>query len=193
MAEEMKLTGVLDSVDEQGHASTLTLGDVVEGLGSRGYGPLLIAICLIELLPTGAIPGVPTLVGLVIVLIAGQLLFGRSTPWIPGWLRHRSMDRRKFEQGRDKVKPFTEKVDRVIHPRLKFMTDKVGVKAAALLCVLLALTFPPLELIPFASSIPSLIIALIGLGLSARDGALLLGAFIAAAVGALVGVGLLAF
>lgn len=57
----------------------------------------------------------------------------------------------------------------------------------ALLCILLCTTVPPLELLPFASSIPMGAIALMGLGLMAQDGLVIL----FAAVGALVGLGAL--
>lgn len=193
MADEMKLTGVLESVDAQGDDAHISFGEVVDGLGARGYGPLLIAVCIIELLPTGAIPGVPTLVGLMVILIASQLLLGRRSPWVPEWLRRKNLDRKKFEKGKEKVKPFTEKIDRVIQPRLEGVTGATGEKVAAAVCIVLALTFMPLELIPFASSVPSSIIVLIGLGLSAKDGALLAGAYLAVAVAAVVASGLLVF
>lgn len=193
MSEEMKLTGVLDSVDGENQDSELTFGEVVDGLGDRGYGPLLIIVCLIEILPTGAIPGVPTLVALAVILIAGQLLLGRETPWLPQLLRKRKMEREKFEKGREKIKPFTKKVDKVIRPRLKFMTTAVGEKIAAFICMLLALTFPPLEVIPFASSGPSLAIVVIALGLSSRDGLLLLLGLIGASAAMVLATSLMLF
>ena len=43
---------------------TTSLGEVIERFEDRGFGPLLLMPALIALLPTGAIPGVPTLCGI---------------------------------------------------------------------------------------------------------------------------------
>ena len=47
-------------------------------------------------------------------------------------------------------------------------------KVAAVMILLLCLTVPPLEFLPFASSAPMLAIAAFGLALTVRDGLLML-------------------
>ena len=182
MADGLNLTGVLDHLDDSAEGEELSVGDILDSLGSRGYGPLLIAVSLIELLPTGAIPGVPTLVAVLVVLLAGQLLLGRSAPWVPGRLRKLHFKHEKFETGRDKIKPWTQKIDRALKPRLPQLVSSSAERVVAVVCIVLALTMPPLELVPLASSVPSAAIGLFGLGLSARDGLLV-------ALGLLVAIG----
>ncbi len=174
MANQMNLTDVLDGMDDKAEGDKLTLGEVVDSFGSRGFGPLLLAVSLIELLPTGAIPGVPTFLAIVVVLLASQLLVGRSSPWIPQKLRNKGFSKDKFAKGRDKVRPFTQKVDKAIKPRLEQFTTPFAARWVAGICVLLAMTMPPLEVIPFASSLPAAAIGLFGIGLSAKDGLLIL-------------------
>lgn len=48
---------------------------------------------------------------------------------------------------------------------------------AGLLCILLALTIAPLELVPFGAAMPLSAIAAFGLALTLKDGALMLLAF----------------
>lgn len=54
------------------------------------------------------------------------------------------------------------------------MAQGVWVKIAALVVILLCITVPPLEVLPFANSGPMLAIAAIGLALTVRDGVVML-------------------
>lgn len=174
MTKPMNFTGVLDHIDDCAEGDKLTLGEIVDSFGGRGYGPLLLALALIELLPTGAIPGVPTILAIIIVIIAGQLVAGRSAPWVPEKLRSKGFSRHKFEAARKKVRPFTQKMDKIVKPRLEQFTSPIAARVIAGICIALALTMPPLEVIPFASSIPSSAIGFFGIGLSAHDGLIIL-------------------
>lgn len=185
MPEEMNLTAVLDHMDDKVQGDKATLGAIVDAFGGRGYGPLLLAVAMVEILPSGAIPGVPTIVAIVVILFASQLVFGREVPWLPNKLRERGFSEEKFIKARDKVRPWTQKVDKAIKPRLHAVATPLAARIVGAVCVLIALPMPALEVVPFASSAPSVAIALFGLGLSARDGLLiLLGFIVAAASGA---------
>ncbi|WP_339927585.1 exopolysaccharide biosynthesis protein, partial [uncultured Cobetia sp.] len=58
-ANEGNLTGLLEELDREIEGD-ISLGDILEHFNSRGFGPLLVLPALLVLLPTGAIPGVPT-------------------------------------------------------------------------------------------------------------------------------------
>jgi hypothetical protein len=68
-------------------------------------------------------------------------------------------------------------VDRMVQPRLTLFTRGPALYANVLLCLLIALSMPPLELIPFANSINGAALAALGLALFAQDGVLALLAF----------------
>ncbi|HAE25867.1 MAG TPA: hypothetical protein DCG58_01800, partial [Hyphomonas adhaerens] len=68
-----------------------------------------------------------------------------------------------------------------ITERLTWATDKIATYGAALAVSLLSLLMIPLELVPFAVAAPGTAIVLFGLALVARDGALMLAGFAAAA------------
>lgn len=169
---EAALTETLDTIQEETSGDKISLGDLVEALNHRGFGAMLIGPSLIVVLPTGGIPGVPTLCALLILLIAGQIVMGRKHPWIPKKLAERSFERGKFEKVVDTVRPYTKWVDRFFQKRFTFLTNDVAQNVIAVLCVVLALCMPPLEFLPFVAALPALAILLFGLSLSVRDGLL---------------------
>ena len=168
------LTGTIDLIEKSGSGDTLSVGDIINEAKDRGFGPLLLLPALITLLPTGGIPGVPIIAAILIVLIAGQLLAGASSPWIPQRLARANVSRQRFTKLLDKSRPITRRIDRVLKPRYGFVTGKVGKRVIAILAVVLALSLIPLAPIPFAAAIPSGIMVLLALGLVARDGLLII-------------------
>ncbi|MEX2642337.1 MAG: exopolysaccharide biosynthesis protein [Acetobacterales bacterium] len=177
--------GTLDTIEgvaeEHGEVS---VGDVLEGLGSRSYGPFLTVPALIALSPVGGIPGVPTLLALIIILLAAQMVWGRTHFWLPGILSDRRIPSERLRKGLAWMRPVARRMDRWFHGRLEALTGRQAVRVAAAACIVLALAVPPLEVVPFVSSAPMAAIALFGLALLAHDGLLMLVAGVAAAAAA---------
>lgn len=172
-------------------ADHVSISDTMDALGNRSYGPFLMVPALIELSPLGAIPGVPTVLAAIILLFAGQMLFGRKHLWLPQLLARRSVSADRLQNALEKIRPFGRWLDRWFHGRLPTLTQGPFVRITAGACILLALTVPPLELFPFASSAPMTAIALFGLALLVRDGALMIAGFLLAAIAVAVGLGML--
>jgi hypothetical protein len=170
----LRLSDILNEMDKGAKDGRINLGEMIERLNTRGFGPLLLATGFIAVLPTGAIPGVSTLVAVLVILIALQILVGWSSPWIPSRLRTISFPQSVFKSGKDKIMPAARAIDRMVKPRLQFLTSDIFIKIIAVLCVGIALSMPFLGLIPFALLIPGLAIVFFGLGLSAHDGLLIL-------------------
>jgi hypothetical protein len=85
--------------------------------------------------------------------------------------------------GIEKVRGFAGGVDRLLKPRLSFLSRPPFVNLIALLCIGAALVTFPLGLIPFAPLAPGVAVVAFGLGMTARDGLWLLvgSAFVAGA------------
>lgn len=154
----------------------VTAGCVADAMGTRGYGPFLLVPALLELSPLGGVPGVPMLLAGVVALFAAQMLFGRQQVWMPQWLRRRAVAGGRLSTALDRLQPVTRFLDRHCHRRLSMLTRGPFVRIAAAAVIALACLAPPLELVPFASSVPMLAIALFGLALLVRDGVLMLAA-----------------
>ncbi len=154
--------------------SRVSIKQMLVVLNNRGFGALLLIPCIIELLPTGAIPGVPSICATLIILLSLQILLGRRHPWVPRKIRDKEFDYKKLKRGLNKSRPFVKWIDRQTRQRWKFLASHPAERLASLSIISLALTIYPLELVPFASSIPSFIIALFAIGFLTKDGVLLL-------------------
>jgi hypothetical protein len=174
MAKQIKLTDFLEQLDSTTEGDNISLGEIITSFKQRGFGPLLLAPALLVLLPFGAIPGIPSVCALFIILIGGQILLGMEHPWFPKRLCDVSFDRNKFKSALNKVIPVTQRIDYLIGSRLTRLVAPPMSTIVGVLCILLALTMIPLELLPFAAAAPAWAIAFFALGLTANDGLLVL-------------------
>lgn len=188
MDEELHSVGdILNKLEELScKQERVSLGAMVEALGSRSYGPFLIVPAMIEISPIGGIPALPTFLAALVVLFAAQMLLGRRHLWLPGFIARSGISSRKMLKATRKLRPLAGRMDRWFHNRLPGLTSEPFMRIAAGISIGLALTVPPLELIPFASTAPMAAIAALGLALLVRDGALMIAAMFLAvgAVGA---------
>lgn len=178
MQENKALTGTLQILEDETSGSRVVFGEVVEALNHRGFGPLLMAPALLTILPTGAIPGIPILSAVFIFLIAGQIVAGRRYPWLPRRLTEFSFEREKLLSAIERAKPYTKTIDRFVRPRLGFFSRKIFHSIIAAICCVLALGMAAVGFIPFVPALICLPILFFALGISAKDGALILVGFI---------------
>ncbi|WP_423821533.1 exopolysaccharide biosynthesis protein [Salinisphaera sp. SPP-AMP-43] len=186
------LTALLEMLESSGDSDQLNMGEVLATIGERGYAPLTLMLSLIAILPTGAVPGVPTVCGISIVLISSQLVLGKRSPWLPKKLRQMSISRARYIQVAKRIRPWTKRLDRLVKPRLQWLVEGPAARLIGLLFVVLALCMPPLEILPFAAAAPGGGIALISLGLAGRDGLWVILGLLPAAFGGWLVYGLIA-
>lgn len=174
------LLQVLDCIDHAKHGrDRVALGEILDAVGRRSFGPLLLVAGLVTLAPViGDIPGMPTLMACMVLLVAGQLLWRREHFWLPRWLLVRSVSHDALDRGMNWLRPPARYVDRLLRPRLTRLVGDTGVLVIALCCVLIALAMPPMEVIPFSANGAGLALTLFGLALIGKDGLIALGAFV---------------
>lgn len=152
----------------------VTIESMLQATGERSIGALLLVPGLMVLSPLSGIPGLPSVFAVMVILIAGQLLIGRRHFWLPQWLLCRTASRSKYDRALGFLKRPSRWVDRLLRPRLKFLTGSLAVRGNAVLCIMIAATMPPLEIIPFGNSIAGAALSILGVGLMARDGLMIL-------------------
>lgn len=188
---EKEAGALTDVVEELGMASeggdTVEVGHLIDALDHRGYGPALAVLPLIELTPLGGIPGFPTLLALTLAIFTLRLLMGFEHFWAPRWLRRRELSSDRVITSVNWLKPLSRRIDATPHQRLSRFAGRTGRRAACLVILGLLLTVPPLELVPFATSAPMIVISIFGLGLLYRDGLLMLLGFLGATVAVIGG------
>ena len=163
------------------------VADVLDDFGARSFGPFIMIPAVLEITPVGGIPGVPTVLALFIALIAVQLLIGRDHVWMPQFVQRRAVGSKKLHKAVGKLKGMANFLDRHSKGRLEGLTKGTAIKLVAAVIIALCCTVPPLEFLPFASTIPMLAIAVLGLALTVRDGALLLGSLLFAGLATALG------
>ena len=191
MAGREKIGEILDDLEEKvERTEDVTVEEVVEHLGHRGFGPLIAVPALLAASPLGGIPGVPSAMALIIALMSVQLLMHRRHLWVPDFIGHRSVPDEKMCTAIEKLRGIAHWIDTHFGNRMAWATRDPVPKIAAGFIVLLCLAVPFVELLPFAAVVPLGAIAMIGLALTLHDGALL---FFAVAIVAAGAVGLLVY
>jgi hypothetical protein len=151
----------------------LTLGEVFERIGDRGFGLLLIILSLPSALPVPA-PGYSTPFGILIAVLAVQMLSGRRSPWLPRRAAQTRLHGKFLDGMRAFFAKFFGKVEFLIRPRLRWVGSRGGLAfLGALVLVMAGLMILP---IPLTNTFPAFVIFLTGIGLTEEDGLFSLGA-----------------
>ena len=168
-----RLSGLLNHfVESTDGKQNVAFADLIDSLDSRATGPMLLLPAVIAISPIGMIPGASAVTGSLIALIAIQMFLFSGRPWIPRRLREFEFSRERLKSSVDWMQPWIQRLESVIQKRFEFLATGAGIYPVAGVCLLLALTFLPLALIPFGVLLPGATVALFALGLTARDGLL---------------------
>ena len=174
MAQVRNLRTLLQSLCSETDGETVTVGDLLNAVGRRSYGPVLLLLGFIAISPLTIIPGANFLVAFITLVFTIQMVFGRQYPWIPRKALEFSFQRKHLIMGVAAADKYVAQVDRFLKPRLTFLTQTPFAQLVALACAAAALITFPLGFVPFGPFVPSLAILLFGLAITARDGFVIL-------------------
>ncbi|MGB3627216.1 MAG: exopolysaccharide biosynthesis protein [Henriciella sp.] len=168
------LESLMVSLCEQTEGETVTVRNLLDAVGRRAYGPILLLLGFLSVSPLTLIPGATWLVAIVTLLISIQIVFGKKFPWVPRRLLNFEFNRDHLVAGVDGGRKYAKMIDHYVKPRLTFLTAPIVAPLIGLICVAAALVTIPLGLFPFGPLLPGLTILLFGLALTARDGVFLI-------------------
>jgi len=143
---------------------------IMEALGTRAFGPVVLLIGVILVSPLSGIPGLPTTMALGLLLVSLQLVVGRDSFWLPRWLMNRYVPAAKLQKALRWLERPARFVDWWLRPRFCILASDGGAVGIAAVCILLALVMPVLELVPFSTTAVGVAVAAFGLALVALDG-----------------------
>lgn len=146
------------------------LATIMEALGTRSFGPVVLLVGVVMVSPLSGIPGLPTVLALGLLLISMQLLFGRDTFWLPGWLMNRHLPSGRVLSAVRWLDRPARFIDWWLRPRLCRLASNGGAMVVAAICTVIALVTPVLELVPFSTTAVGVAVAAFGLALVALDG-----------------------
>lgn len=168
------LSAVLDRIEDIAHndptPESLTLGEVIDSVGRRSYGALLLVIGLFAISPITVVPGLTWFAAAMTLVVAGQMAVGMPHIWLPKKALDLVLPRDVVKTGVRVSRRWAVRIDAILKPRLLFMSQPPFVNLVALLCISAALITFPLGLVPFGPIAPTLAIVFFGLGMVARDG-----------------------
>ena len=158
------VTRLLRRLADDGGDAGLTLHEIRDRLDERAYGLLILLLSIPCLVP--GLYGVPQVVGLIVILLAGQMLVGREEPWLPRWFLNLRCRGSWLKAMADFAETKLGWIDRLSRPRLRRFADGPGEKLAAVFMILATVTI----VMPLTNTIPSIALALLSVGLIQRDG-----------------------
>ena len=154
----------------------LSFTDLAAKLHSRAWGGLLLIFAAINVLPLP--PGTSVFFALPLLIVAAQMVMGRSSPWFPAKLDRRGVTKELLAKLIGKMAWVEARIERIFKPRLPGLTGPAAARVIGLICFLLALiaAIP----VPLFHVAPAVAIVMFGLALIYRDGALVIAAAVAA-------------
>ena len=162
---------VLRDLVEDGESDRVTFREILSELKHRAAGFTLLIFALPCCLPMP--PGIPTVCGIAIVIIALNLIAARQRLWLPAAIADKSLSRADLKRTVDRVAPLLERLEKVCKPRFPIVTDTVGKILIGL--VIFALGFIMILPIPFLGNMPpGFAASVIAIGMTERDGLVVL-------------------
>ncbi|WP_425410175.1 exopolysaccharide biosynthesis protein [Hyphococcus sp.] len=167
---EEPLETIVNRAVESADDGDVSLKNILSAWGDRSYGPLFILLGFIGGTPLAAIPGAAAIVGVLISLLAIQMIFGSAHPWLPDIALKRSISEDKLRDMRSRLEPLLSFLDNLITERLTWAAGGVMRRLAAFFVFCLGLIMVPFDAVPFAVAAPAWAIVLFGVAITARDG-----------------------
>lgn len=177
------LTRLAARAEAVGPDNAVTVAEFLAVFGRRSFGPLLLAIGLFSISPATIVPGMTWLAGGLAALVAAQMTIGAERLWLPKALCARTISTKGLSGAIRRALPWARRIDAVLKPRLVFLSQPPGLALVGAVALAAGLAKFPLGFIPAAPLAPGFVIVLIGLGVTMRDGLVLLGALVAAGGG----------
>jgi hypothetical protein len=179
LSEDLRL--LLTSQDGQ----QLTLGRLFDAMGDRGFGLVLMLLSLPSALPVPA-PGYSTPFGIMLILLALQMMAGRHRPWMPLWAKKIRISEGLANTMLKGAAAFFTRIEHLIKPRWSWASGRGGHFFAGFIVLSMGLLMAlP---IPGTNTAPAGVIFLVGVALTEEDGLFMAAASaLGAAVTALYG------
>ncbi|MEL6472293.1 MAG: exopolysaccharide biosynthesis protein [Cyanobacteria bacterium J06623_4] len=160
----------------------VTLNEILEIAGERTFGFLFVLLSLPSALPIPA-PGYSTPFGIVMFLLAAQLIAGRDQPWLPEKFRKKGFERAQVQTLIGKGIPWLQRIETVAKPRLTpVCTSRTGQMVIGIMIALMSISM--MIPIPLTNTLPAIGVFITGFGLLDDDGAISLGGLTICAISA---------
>ena len=175
-----KVSVILSNFLDGFHNPTITISDIKNAISNRSYGLFMFLLALPCIIPIPT-PGLSAVIGLPLIAITFQAMIGQEVPWLPKFISKKEFKREDMMRSFNYIKPYLERLESILKPRIKFLVTSTAERVIAVLCFMLSVTI--ILPIPFGNALPAFIICLLSLAILTRDGLLVIFALAITAIG----------
>jgi hypothetical protein len=155
----------------EGEEERVTFREILTRLRHRAFGFTLLIFALPCCLPMP--PGIPTVCGFALVIIALNLIAARQRLWLPNVLANKSVARVDLQRTVVRVVPYLERLEKICKPRFPIVTEPVGKVLIGIVILMLGIIM--ILPIPFLGNMPpGFAASVIAIGMTERDGLVVL-------------------
>ena len=172
----MPISQRLSRLADDAEGDSVTLDWILAQLHERAFGLFLLILALPCCIPF--LYGIPQIVALPLMFVSAQILFGRTSPWLPGKLGAREVSKAGLESLAARARPWLERIEALSRPRLGALTRPPIDHIVGIALVLFSASI--LVPLPGTNTVPGFAVVIIAMGLLQRDGILVM-------IGSLIG------
>ncbi|MEW5860754.1 MAG: exopolysaccharide biosynthesis protein [Cyanobacteriota bacterium] len=169
---------------EEERSSKVTLKEILQLAEERVFGFLFVIISLPSALPIPA-PGYSTPFGIVLFLLAVQLIMGSKLPWLPNRVSNHSIELKQVQGVLKAGIPWLRRIETISRPRLSYICTSLPgrvIIGSAIALMGISMMIP----IPGTNTLPAMGIFVTGFGLLEDDGAISLAGLVLCLMGAIL-------
>src|SRR5262249_20831141 len=131
------IADTLQDMTAEIRADNVSVRWLLEALRKRAFGFLLLFLAIPNIIPMP--PGLSTIFGLLLLFPSVQMIMGNAQPWFPRTISKRKLRRTTLQLVVDKSSPWLNRIEKLTHERLVFLTEGPAVQVLGAFCLLLAL------------------------------------------------------
>ncbi len=167
---DQTLLQTIENLAEKAPEKGFSLREIIDQLDESAFGAGLFLLALPCCIPF--LYGVPQIVSLPMMALAGQMAIGKERPWMPDKFADRMIDRKGLTQTAQGGRKWLGWIEIFSKPRLGFITGKRSERIIGLLLVFFCASI--LTPIPMTNTVPGFAVALTAFGLINKDGLLVI-------------------
>lgn len=160
-----RTSDVILSLMERAEEGDLTLRNLIGRFGDRTFGILMVLLAVFTV-----IPFISFLSGALIVSLGLQMALGRKVAWLPRFVLDKVLPADKVIYALRLFEPKVRAIEDYVRPRWRFTEAPIIDRSIGVIIFVLGLII--LLPLPFANLLPALVLMVLGVGLTERDGLL---------------------
>ena len=153
---------ILQELHDQAPADRFTLGWLTGSLQQQSFGIVVLVLAVFA-----AAPGISIVAGLLLLMLACEMIVGRSAPVFPPWIAERPLPTRQLGAVVRRAIPMLRRIEKIVYPRGPAPAEAtkriVGIVVMRLTVRLLLMP------VPLSNVLPAVLIAWISLAYLEKD------------------------